>query len=164
MPQSRLLLVLARRYAAGIWIGAAAIAGAGIAGSMWDVRWLIVALMLLLVLAPGVAALLYLGAATRPVSAANTLPHRIEFDPDGLRLMIRPLSDDTLEDSETATEEARSVAVAVPYTDIRSIGTDSSAITVRLTDRQFVGIPYSAFSNPDHLAAVAALLRSKTNI
>ena len=137
------------------------IAGAGAAGAIWDLRWLIVALMILLVLAPGVAALLYLGAATRPVSAANTLPHSIEFAREDMRLMIRPLADPA-GSGEDPDEEAPRVAVPVAYTDIRSIRADSSALTVHLADRQFVGIPYSAFRGLDHLQAAVGLLRSKT--
>ncbi|MDE6668077.1 MAG: hypothetical protein K2K26_00170 [Muribaculaceae bacterium] len=71
------------------WLYGAAIltAAAGIA-AIFDLRWLIVGLMILLIATPLMLALLYLNYGLRPACVANVLPHTVELLPDALRVKV----------------------------------------------------------------------------
>lgn len=165
MSQGLLLKALAKRYAAWIWGAAAAIIIAGGAGAMLDIRWLILALMLLFVLIPCLAALLYLSAATRPVAAANTLPHFIDFGTDALRLMVLPRVEPTESDSDeqepAEAEAAPPVPMAVSYADAKGYAVSDSSLTITLTNHQFIWIPYYAFRDQTHLIEATTFIRTK---
>ncbi|MCM1428174.1 MAG: hypothetical protein NC097_00055 [Clostridium sp.] len=58
-------------------------------GIFVDLRWLIVGLALLFLVAPMLMAFLYIFYALRPFTAYNILPHTIASHPEGLLLTIR---------------------------------------------------------------------------
>ncbi len=75
-------------------------------GSIMDIRWLLVGLMICVAVVPGIAALTYFNYTLSPEIVANMLPHTLERIPDGflLRLWRHPDSDNDQE-SEGETDD-----------------------------------------------------------
>lgn len=61
---------------------AGVILAGGLVAAIWDWRWAVVALMLIMVVAPMVVALAYLSAAASRQAVAATRPHCVKIDTD----------------------------------------------------------------------------------
>lgn len=160
MPSS----LMARRLVAlhgWPWIAALAVlalsAALGAAGG--DLRWLIVAFMVICLLAPMVMAFLYFHYGLRPGCVVNVLPHTCTLTPSGLQVDVwrRPAPDDPEPTEEIPPARTRTF----PYASIRpwTVGLDS--VTLPLAPDcggGFIWIPARAFDSPGDFTIFMKLL------
>lgn len=156
MSQSAFVRMLAGKYIPVAIPVAAAVVIGGIAGALFDVRVIILALMALLIIAPMLMAFLYFNYALKPGCVANTLNHCLSFSQEEIRVEItpRPLGDD---------DKQQTVIQRFDIATVSRINASSSAITIILGGKEdgFIWIPYSAFLSPDHLKHSLATLGDK---
>lgn len=93
-----------------------------VCGVCLDWRWWLVTVMLLLVLAPGVMALLYLNCALSPRCITEVYPHTVRFDDTGItvRAEVPPLPAQE-DEEETKIEEVRTLEFGVDYNKVRKV-------------------------------------------
>ncbi len=85
ISRGEFFLIMMSRYGRGWGLAAALLVVAGIIASILvDLRWLIVALMILFIVTPGIAALLYFSKGLKKECYINILPHTVLFEQDGL--------------------------------------------------------------------------------
>lgn len=170
-PQPLFLRTLAGGKGKVIVAGGAAIAVAGTALAIGvDIRWLIVALMVLLIIAPGLLSLLYLFRGTQPTTALNRTLHNVEITPEGIRIFIyeevrrKPAEDeeDTTKEDEKSDgdEEPFMIREAfIPISEISRYRANSSAVILKFhTPGAFLILPYSAFPSEDALRRAVEVL------
>lgn len=159
------------RYAR-VWIAVTAIvvAGCGVAGIVADIRWIIVGLMVVCIVAPMLLALLYFYHGLRPACVVNVLPHTLTLAESSLQATMWPRvkiekggekegeKEEEHDESRSETpgmedaEEVRPVAFReFTYTSLRpyTVGLDSITLPVdSAAGGGFLWIPRHAFSTP----------------
>lgn len=136
-------------------------------GAFWDLRFLVLALMLLMILLPMVLSFLYFDKALTPYAAINIVNHRVEFLPGGLKITLlipQPSEPDSgyTEEIEKEEPDFRESEVLIPRSEIKSWCGDSQGLTIALLTGKgaFLLIPYSAFNGTDSLKKCVDILRS----
>lgn len=111
-----------------------------IVGVAVDIRWLIVALMLLFIVVPSVAALLYISEALRPETVFNGIRHSLKIENGSLKIISEP------EDEDAERRELLSVPLSglKPY----KVGVSSVSVPFGNSGGR-IWIPASAFDTPD---------------
>lgn len=148
MPRQKFALLMLRMYGMP-WVGGAVVALmlCGVLAAAHDLRWIIVGLMVVCIVAPMVLALLYLNHGTRRPCVANVLPHYLEFTPEGVSA--------TLVDEEqqpVATYRFDS-ALLKPYT----VGLNSVVLPLHKPEGGFLWVPLSAFPDTEAFTAAIAM-------
>lgn len=137
-----------------------------VAGVAADIRYAIVALLLVFIVIPGLGACFYLWHGLAPATALNILPHHIIFSTDGMKVVVQtsPLEEKENEDGlETEVQEYETRCIEFPYNELDGYNPAKQGIYVNLTDRKkgFLYIPYSAFNNTgDFKKALSLISRS----
>lgn len=148
----------------------ALIIAAGVA-AYFDIRFLILALMVIFIITPMLAAWLYFNHGLRPENVLNILPHTITFLPSELlvSLYILPSSkesdaSDRSDSSDKNSERKVEYRIAIPAGVTRS--TDSRTFTLPISlqagSSGFLRIPFSAFPSPVHLRRAITILDNCT--
>lgn len=84
VPKGQFMRHLAGKFAwKTLVVLAAGVTVCAVLGIILDLRWFIVALMVVFILTPMLAALLYFNYGLRPEGFVNVLPHRVTIHPDG---------------------------------------------------------------------------------
>ena len=169
MDARSFVMELVFRYA-WIWIlGLSVVAVMGIAlGITVDLRWLVVGLLIVCVVAPTLLAFLYYYYGLQRGCFVNTLPHRIVIADDGLiaRLVI-PVSDkkehDDGDNEDNTADKYRIRDEFFPFDKMHRfvIGNNSAIIPLKSDLKGFLWIPANAFNDESHLSDLLKLLDSK---
>ena len=109
-----------------------------------DLRWGIIALMLIFIVTPGAFAFLYYYHAFLPVSVLNVIAHRIVFLNDKMIICTYPGSDD---EATGENKEQEPTCLPIDYADISGYHTGVDSVTIQLNDKSkgFIWLPISAF-------------------
>lgn len=159
-PRPRLLrTALTMCHSTPLWVTLTALVAAGAAmGLLLDWRYALVAAMLLLVLVPGVMAILYLNYALSPRCLPEAWPHTVTFTPEGFTVSATvpplPASDD-----EGEAEAPRQIGFSASYSQVREVraGVDGVVIRLKGTPPGLVHVPYAAL--PDSNENLAYILK-----
>ena len=120
-----------------------------------DWRWALVDAMFLLVLAPGIMALLYINVMFSPRTLPGVYPHTLSFSDSELRLraLIPPLPD---EDSE---QPPKLLELTVTYSDVQTCRLTMDSMVIRLKGKPpgIILVPYAQL--PDARADVDCILK-----
>lgn len=168
---AKLLALMARRYAVtAAWTGAALLAVSAVLGIFIDFRWLIVSLMLIFIVAPAMAAMLYFNYGMRPECFVNILDHRVTFSGNELVVTayIREPQEEAEEeavDSEESPdkEEVPRREVVYRFRCARpakyEVGTKTLTIIPAAPAKGFIIVPFDAFEEKEEAARVLAALK-----
>lgn len=106
VSSSRLLGLLMMRWGFYPLLAAFTFFLAGVAlGIFLDIRWLIVAFMVLCIVIPALVAFIYFWYALKPLCSFNILPHTLRSTPDGIEVRIRVNAPISKEDSSKKSVE-----------------------------------------------------------
>lgn len=92
MAQSRMASRLVAAYGRPWLIGLASLLLAAAIASAANWMFAVAGLMLVLVVAPGIMAILYFAYALKPATALNVLPHKLIFTEAGIQADIDPMA------------------------------------------------------------------------
>lgn len=146
----------------------------GMAGAIVsDLRWLIVALMVALIVAPMVAAFLYFSFGLRKECYVNVLPHTVAVAPSGFRLTIDVMPPEKSavdsgcggveeEGQDSEPEPLRRYEVEFSADEIGPYTVDAKGITVavKASSRGFVRLPYSSFDSEEEFRRTVEIIGS----
>ncbi|MCM1152175.1 MAG: hypothetical protein NC328_00770 [Muribaculum sp.] len=106
-------------------------------GIFVDLRWIIVALMIICIIAPMIAAFLYIWHALKPVTAINTLPHSIRETPDSLIITVHlpPFREDNDTDTDERTENSPVRIISFSKTEISSYESWGATQIIHFSDK-----------------------------
>jgi len=187
MPESRIfkmghgnmILTLLTRYGM-VWMAVAAVAVAAgiILGLLIDLRWITVALMIVLILIPAACSFLYIGKGFSPNCVINIVPHTIRFTDDSLVIQKFKVSipddytdsgnaleiedtdnkkkSDKGKDSEDLEQAGTTV---ISYKELGKYIVGNSSVTLTWGDG-FIWIPADAFSDSETLPAAITLINN----
>lgn len=136
-----------------IWGAAAAVAVCGLAGAIIDVRWLIVALMVVFIVAPMVFAFLYFHYGLRLSCACNVLPHSLSFSERGITATVETAcgaGGDDAEGARCGVAETKIREFFFPAGSFRRyhVAPDGVVLPLSAPDGGFLWIPANAFPSP----------------
>lgn len=177
MPGGRMLITMMYLYAFPfIGILMLMILGAALAGIIYDIRWAIVSLMILFIVAPFLMSYLYFFHGLRPLTASNKANHTISFEDDAFTLSIFGKKEDDAgyedredkepepsgREEETADNHLKSEEwiirhqFTVPYSlkDRLIAGSDGYIILFRTPHKGFLWLPYDSFNHPEDMRNV----------
>lgn len=132
----------------------------GIVASFFDLRLLIMALMVVFIIIPMLMAMFYLNYGLREECFLNTVPHTLRHTDDGLEVTLI-FSHPSEEEEGESIEKIRRMSFS--YNEIASlsvVGSYTVAI-MRKPLRGFVMIPRSAFAVDDEYYTFTRKLREK---
>lgn len=123
---------------------------------IFDIRFLIVALMIIFIVTPMILSLVYFNYGLRPEYSFNVLPHRLTITPDGLRydIYVESSSDDENDKEPQALQKQRQLLLHyskhISYSSLRPYTVYSDSISIPIRDNReknigMVWIPESAF-------------------
>lgn len=147
----------------GIWLGTLSmLAVAGIAlGIAIDLRWLIIALMVIFLLMPMAVAFIYYYYGLRKECYVNTVPHKLILTSDGLtaRMFFSNYDENNSEQDNIRTRDEH-----FPFSQMHPyrIGNDSAIIPLRTPLKGFIWIPLKAYSTPEHLRELLEIVDKHT--
>lgn len=168
---SEVVSVLAMRYGLrwGV-ICAIPVVTSIVLGIVYDTRFFILALMVLMIFIPLVAAFLYFDHGLRPATALNTVEHSVRLDAECLTVTVFPpnrhlRASDTL-DLEVLQREAETSGtlpreVHFPYAELSPYITGLSSLILPVGRKGLLLIPPSAFKAPDSLSRFAETLTAR---
>lgn len=138
-----------------VWIILAALIFAGSLCAVFiDWRWALVTAMVILVLTPGVMALMYINYALSPRCVPEVYDHKVKFDDKGFTVTARllPLNPDD------ENEKPRTLSYTASYTDVAQCRytADAMVLVLRGTPPGLVHIPYSALEDARNQCALIA--------
>ncbi|MBP3298144.1 MAG: hypothetical protein J6L73_00490 [Muribaculaceae bacterium] len=165
IPRARLLrAALAPRRTIIAAILLPLFAAAAAAAIILDIRWIIIALMIPLILAPMLLAYLYIDTLLSPRTVPNAFPHTLTFTDTHIRLKaaIPPLPDKTVSpedckntgDCKNTDSPAPAITTqSIPISDIIRIKPGLRDMTLYLKGRPpgLLVIPYAILADPDAL-------------
>ena len=174
MGGANFLSVLLFRYA-WIWLLTLSVAGVcGIVlGIVIDYRWMILGLMVILVILPMIFAFIYYFYALRRECYVNTVNHRLVFEDDGIRAILKfrinAQSDGEKEDQSSGAEgnDAEEIFNTreefFNYSDMKpyQFGAKSLIIGFRPPRKGFIWVPFDAFESESELARTLDMLTLK---
>lgn len=129
--------MLAGRWLGRRWFYFALPVAVAMAASLTDVRWFVVALMLLFIVWPMALFFVWTGEALRPEAVRAAVPHRIVFEESGFVIEYTADADSgrVPPDSERYEWKAvRSIVFGKPY------------VRLELCSGTFVAVPYDALT------------------
>lgn len=138
----------------GATIGVAAVFVAGVTcGLLIDLRWLLVAWMVLLVAAPGVMAMLYLNYAFSPRCLPEVYRHTVRFTDAGIevRAIVPPLPvAEEEEERDNSAQESKIIGYEASYQDVCKVkpGLKGLVIELRGTPPGLLHLPYEVLPDP----------------
>lgn len=144
---------------------AVVLAVCGVLAAIHDLRWIIVALMVAMLLTPMLLALQYFNHGLRRVSALNTLPHRMVFSDGGLQVEVdrtfRDGSGDGKEEEDPG--DCVTAVIEIPYSRIGGWSADVRYLCLRTSgpDDGFLMVPDYAFRCREDIKRVGEILREK---
>ena len=137
------------------------------AGVIADIRWMIVALMLLFLITPMLLALLYISEAMRPLVFFNTLPHTVAVEKADGPITVRILlpektkgGDDSVSSAEESENSVTERVIRIERSAVRPYTAGMSSVMIPLQSQQERGwlwLPSSAF---DDAGAFADFVKS----
>lgn len=186
MPHAQFVRALAARFGGSrLLIALCALLTATLAaGLLADWRWAVVALMLIFVAAPMVAAYLYFAHGLRRECYVNIAPHTVSISPQGLKVEVSVMpypTDETDAESageaaaessqaaeqkqETAAEPLRTYTLEIDRRRLGRYTIDPRGVTIRIEspDPGFIRLPYSAFASEQEFARAVELLAPASN-
>lgn len=111
-----------------------------------DLRWIIVALMIVCITAPMMLAFFYIFHGMKPVTVINSLPHTLSFGDDGITavLLTQHKNEETNE-----TEYIELSRQLLPYSGIKRYksGLTSIILPFENGNKGFIWLPVSAFDD-----------------
>lgn len=127
-----------------------------VAAIMFDWRWGLVTAMLILVLAPGVMALLYLSYAMSPRCLPDAFPHTVTFGDEDIIVdatipPLPPAEEESNEGKQSEDTPVKKMTFKVKYSDIRKSRISLKQLTLYLTGTPpgIIHIPYSSLEKAD---------------
>lgn len=144
-----------------------AIAGAATS----DLRWIIVALMLVLLVVPMVGAMLYFNYGLRRECYMNIAPHKVAISSSGLRVdvyILKSAEDEEADDGAKAKAASRDEKVvdriySIDFPPERlgryTVGSKGITLSVEAPGAGFVRLPYSAFADEKVFAKAIEIIR-----
>lgn len=157
VPASAMASMLFTSHGVPWLVGAALVVAALVAaGAAFDVRFYMIALMVVLIIVPMAGAFLYLNHGLRQATALNTVDHRLVLTPEGLEVTVFPprVIEDTTVFDLRAVREAPPVSrqgprrVVFSYGELQpySVGLTEVRLPVgRHREKGMIVIPVSAF-------------------
>lgn len=137
-----------------VWASACVLLPAMALSIFYDVRWFVVALMIVFLLIPMAFAFFYIYYGFAPVTVLNVLPHAVEFSSSGLWTVIyngvNPESEDF--------REIDRIQMAPEQIGAYSIGLTSLIVRHRNASDGFLWIPFSIFSSPSSMAEALKII------
>ncbi|MCD8385422.1 MAG: hypothetical protein LUD17_00875 [Bacteroidales bacterium] len=131
------------------WALALPLAAAAIAG-LYDWRWWVVGLALVMVAYPGILAIVYYDIALSPETVRAILPQNVEFGPDSFTIIYKPYA-----------EGCNTIhPLTVEYADVLTCSDNGSTMLITWPKGK-VQIPFSAFPTPDDARSALQLVQSK---
>ena len=119
---------------------------------LYNWRFLIVALAIVMVVLPGILAIAYFQCSLTPDAALATVPHRIKFGKDSLAVCYYR------KDSQRPIQPR-----VVLYSDIAKVDdSDGVRMLITLSDSSELDVPFSAFADREALVAVMRILTSRS--
>lgn len=170
MPASRLTRELMWRYGKHWIIGLTLVSVIfGLIGAILDLRWLLIAFMIFLIIMPSIVGLVYYSYALNRECFVNRLPHTVALVEDNLRvtLKIKTFKEDEElnEDHDEAAEnpEYRDRVETFPGTTVVDWEPmeKGGLVIVKDKNRGFIFIDYDAFESPGDFRMIADWARSK---
>ncbi len=115
-----------------------------------DLRWIIVALMIVCITAPMMLAFFYIFHGMKPLTVINSLPHTLSFEDDGITATLLSQHKNEETNETEYTELSRRF---LPYSEIRSYksGVTSIILPFEKGDKGFIWLPVSAFDEENGL-------------
>ena len=160
VPPGRMMWEMISRFGT-LWISIlACILLLGIMVSFFDVRFLIVALMVIFIIIPMLMAMFYLNYGLREECFVNSVPHTLRHTGGGLEATLVFTSPSEEGEDETVDKVRR---MSFTYDEISSLsvgGSDTVAL-LRKPLRGFIVIPRSAFAVEDDYYTFTRVLREK---
>ncbi len=171
VSSGRVLSVLAMRHGP-LWgtVCAVPVVAALILGFALDARFFILALMVLMIFMPSVAAFLYFDHGLRPATALNTVEHSLRLDPDALAVTVFPprrrrAAADVFDPEEMRREadepDAEPREVRFAYADLSPYIVGLASIIIPAGRNGVLLVPASAFKAPTSLDAFAGELAAR---
>lgn len=118
-------------------------------GLLVDLRWILVAFMLLLVVAPGVLALLYLNYALSPRCLPEVYRHTVCLSDNRIEVKghIPPLLS---EEGEDVSKESKVIGYVVSYSDVAKVkpGLKGLVLELKGTPPGLLHLPYEVLPDP----------------
>lgn len=140
---------------------AVAVLSATVAAIAVDLRWIVVALMLVMIVLPMVAAMLYFNYGLRPEGFVNVMSHTLTFGGGKVVAEVTFPSLDAENDDDGSSEamvRRYSFALSRPAHYVTS--GRGLIITLASPDKGILIVPYEAFGGEQHLAkAVSCLIK-----
>lgn len=129
-----------------------------------DLRWVIVAFMIICIAAPMMLAFFYIFHGMKPITVINSLPHTLSFGEEGITAtLLSPHKNEETNETEYI-ELSRQL---LPYSEIRSYksGVTSIILPFEKGDKGFIWLPVSAFDEEkgmlDAMDKVISAIRNK---
>lgn len=147
MPPKKMLSILFLNYGS-LW---SALAFGGFAvwiilGFTVSLKFFFLALIWIFLLVPLVVAFLYFFYGMEPLTAFNSIPHKIEFSPDQLILKFISQNPDDIDGQEEQTIEKKYIVKKSDYIKMKS-GADY--ILLFFKPKSWLWLPVEAFNNMD---------------
>lgn len=149
---------LAMIYAKG-WIVAIVLlaVAALLAGIFFDLRWGVVFLMIVFLVAPMILAFLYIFHGMRPLTALNVAPHKITFGKQNIAVTACHSHTDP-ETGEAVMTEIQTKSIPHGLLQGFITGQDYLFLLYNSPEKGFLWLPLSAFSDPkDFETAIKAI-------
>lgn len=122
-------------------------------GIFIDIRWLIIALMVLFVAAPGMMAILYLNYALSPRCLTEVYPHKVFFTEEGIEVdaLVPAWPRDEEEEQNEQREPAipKRIGFKASFTEVSRVraGLKGLVLELRGTPPGIVHVPYDVLSD-----------------
>lgn len=137
------------------------------AGIFIDLRWLIIALMIVFIVIPMILAFAFFYYGLNPISVINSTPHSLEFREDGIMATLYtpvPTDQKKVEEPEkenTPTYELRS-KTTIDYSAVSDfvVGLSDIILRTKLSGKGFLSIPVTAFIDKNHMIKAIDLVNA----
>lgn len=155
MAQSRMASRLVAAYGRPWLSGLASLLLAAAIASAANWMFAVAGLMLVLVVAPGIMAILYFAYALKPATALNVLPHKLIFTEAGIQADIDPMAPI----GDEAPADPKTVVFGID--EIKETAAFSDGLSISLGSRGFLWLPYYSFEGPGALRELMDFYRQR---
>lgn len=131
-----------------MWLAAVVLAGMA-AAAIFDIRLAIVALMIVFIIVPMLAAMLYVSVGFKKENVANVIAHRVRVGDARLEVEVMRSAADSAESEPEEPEVA--YVMGVDYAELKSMDILTSGVTVKGKDF-FLWLPPEAFADEKEFA------------
>lgn len=148
-----------------IWIALAVIVTLGIIAGFFDIRLIIIAFLIVLIVFPAIVGFLYYSYALSRECFINRIPHSVRIADDSLEvtLYIKESQDESQDESEEDNEESyrtRKEIFSPGNIGKLKINTDGAFLTINDRHKGFLFIPYEAFEYKGDFITLTKRLKS----